>query len=83
MGGLPNNLTFVGDLTAEDQIDLPAANISFADLDSNGDGVLNNSDDNVRDDGTSIYLEFGNNDIELYNPDDSLPELTEDLFLFG
>ena len=80
-----SNLTVIGDFSAEDQLDLTGLgpNASFADLDSNGDGVLNSNDDNVRDDGTThVFLSFDGNEILLDNLN-GLPELTEDLFLFG
>ncbi len=84
-GGV-NYLTVIGDFSSDDLIDLTglSPDASFADLDTNGDGVIGASDDNVfaSDDGTFTELFFENGTIQIARAN-GIPELTEDLFAFG
>lgn len=80
------NLTQIGDFSADDLINLTGLgpDASFADLDTNGDGVIGAGDDNVEvgPDGGHVSLFFGANEILIGNID-GVPELTEEYFLFG
>ncbi len=79
-------VTQIGDFAEDDVIQYQAGVNginSFADLDSNGDGVLNDEDDNVYDlGGVGVSIIIGDDSDEIILAGlDGIPELTADNFL--